>query len=71
MERFHEGNRAGRELITIAARHDVNRVRFTNPFLPLLRFRVGAGLLILVRHQDRHLQQAERVRAAMRDIPAQ
>jgi hypothetical protein len=48
--------------VSRAAAHDVNRVRFGNPFLPLIRFTVGTGLQIVARHNHRHLLQAERVR---------
>ncbi len=40
---------------------DLNAVRFTNPFIPLLRFTAGAGLLVLGAHARRHLYQAEQV----------
>lgn len=62
LERFLSGNHRVRELVLRAAKHDVNRVRFKNPFVPVLRFTVGTGLEIVVRHQRRHLLQAERVR---------
>ena len=62
LERFLSGNHRVRELVLRAGKHDVNRVRFKNPFLPALRFTVGTGLEIVVRHQRRHLLQAERVR---------
>ena len=42
---------------------DFNRVRFRNPFVPLLRFTVATGLLIINAHDSRHLCQAERVKA--------
>jgi hypothetical protein len=48
-----------------AAPYDVNRIRFRNPFVPLISFTVGTGLEILSKHQQRHLLQAERVLAAM------
>lgn len=53
------GNRKVRSLIRQSSDLDVNHIRFKNPFLPLLRFTVGAGLEIVVRHQGRHLAQAE------------
>jgi DinB family protein len=62
LERFLSGNQSVRELVLRAGKHDVNRVRFKNPFIPVLRFTVGTGLEIVVRHQRRHLLQAERVR---------
>ncbi len=43
---------------------DFNRVGFRNPFVPLLRFTVATGLLIINAHDRRHLSQAERVKAS-------
>jgi hypothetical protein len=59
---FLRSNQAARELVTRAAEHDVNALRFKNPFVPLLRFTVGTGLEIIAKHQSRHLLQAEGVR---------
>jgi len=42
--------------------YDVNRIRFKNPFVPLIRFTVGTGLEIVSQHESRHLLQAERIR---------
>jgi hypothetical protein len=64
LDRFVRGNEAVRDLIRRAAPYDVNRIRFKNPFIPGLRFTVGAGLLIICRHERRHLLQAERVKAS-------
>jgi hypothetical protein len=55
-------NDTARDVIRRAASFDVNRIRFQNPFVPLLRFTVGSGVEIIWKHQRRHLQQAERVR---------
>lgn len=44
---------------------DLNRIRFKNPFVGILRMRVGAGLLIMAAHDRRHLWQAAQVRARM------
>ena len=63
LERFLSGNQKMRELVRRAANHDVNRIRFVNPFISVIRFSVGTGLEIIVRHQRRHLLQAERVKA--------
>jgi hypothetical protein len=60
--RYLGTNEAARELIVRAGAYDVNRVRFRNPFVPVIRFTVGTGLEIIVQHQGRHLGQAERVR---------
>jgi len=62
LDAFLGSNRKARELVTRAGDYDVNRIRFKNPFVPLLRFTVGTGLEIVAQHQSRHLQQAERVR---------
>ena len=43
---------------------DLNRIRFRNPFIPLLRFTVGAGLLIINAHDRRHLWQMEQIKKA-------
>lgn len=48
------------DLLRSCARLDTN-VRFRNPFVPLVRFRLGAGFLILAAHARRHLWQARRV----------
>lgn len=61
---FLRSNQSTGELIRQAAEYDVNAFRFPNPFIPLLRFTVGAGLEIISQHQHRHLLQAERVRQA-------
>ena len=62
LDRFIASNDGVRGLITRARAHDINRVRFRSPFLPLLRFTVGTGLQVIARHNHRHLLQAERVR---------
>ena len=41
---------------------DLNRARFPNPFLPLMKVRAGTGLRILMAHDRRHVWQALRVR---------
>lgn len=68
VERFTAGNARARELVLNAARFDVNRVRFKNPFISGVRFTVGTGLEILTRHQRRHLLQAERVRVRLEQL---
>lgn len=62
LEGLRRSNQAVRELIRRASDYDVNRIRYRNPFIPLLRFTVGTGLEIIVKHQSRHLLQAEGVR---------
>jgi hypothetical protein len=65
LDRFLESNRKARELLHRASNYDVNRIRFKNPFNPLLRFTVGTGLEILSKHQRRHLLQGERIRDSL------
>ena len=65
LDRFIANNARTREIIDRAQAFDVNRVRFTNPFVPLIHFTVGTGFEILSKHQDRHLLQAERIRATV------
>ena len=65
LDRFLSGNQSCRDIIVRAGSKNVNRIRFWNPFIPGLRFTVGTGLEIIVRHERRHLLQAERVRDAV------
>ena len=53
----------------MAASRIVNRIRFKNPFIPMLRFTMGTGFEIVSKHQSRHLLQAERVRESV-NFPA-
>jgi len=64
LERLLSGNQNFREAIRRAGAYDVNRIRFRNPFIPVLRFTVGTGLQIISAHQRRHLLQAERVKGS-------
>jgi hypothetical protein len=63
LDRFLRSNDHTRKLMQAASRFDVNRIRFRNPFVPLVRFTVGAGFEIISKHESRHLLQAERVKA--------
>jgi len=62
LDRFLHTNQTARELIRHASDRDVNRIRFKNPFIPVIRFTVGTGFEIISKHERRHLVQAERVR---------
>jgi hypothetical protein len=62
LDRFLRSNRELRAFIHRASNYDVNRIRFRNPFVPVVRFTVGTGLEILSKHERRHLLQAERIR---------
>lgn len=65
VDRFLTSNERLREFVWKASEYDVNHIRFKNPFVSVIRFRVGAGLLLLSAHERRHLLQAERIRASM------
>lgn len=60
-KRFMASNDAMRAVMSRAREIDVNHVRFRNPYVPVIRFTIGSGLLIVARHNHRHLAQAERV----------
>lgn len=62
LDRFLRGNNGARQLVREASNYDVNRIRFVNPFVPLIRFTVGTGFEILSKHERRHLLQAEGVK---------
>jgi hypothetical protein len=70
LEMFLGSNENARALIRRAESYDVNRIRFRNPFVPLVRFTVGTGFEIVTIHQRRHLLQAERVAAGPREADA-
>jgi hypothetical protein len=62
LENFLRSTKAARALVRQASNYDVNRIRYKNPFIPLLRFTVGVGIEIIAKHPGRHLLQAEAVR---------
>jgi hypothetical protein len=62
LDRFLRSNERARALMRRASDYDVNRVRFRNPFVPVIRLTIGGGFMILSAHERRHLRQAERVR---------
>jgi len=62
LDAFVRSNNSARELIRRASAYDVNRVRYRNPYIPILRFTVATGLEITAQHPGRHLLQAENVR---------
>ena len=61
LDQFLQSNVVARDLVRRASDYDVNRLRFRNPFVPLIRFTVGTGFEIVSKHQRRHLLQAEGV----------
>jgi hypothetical protein len=62
LDRFLRSNETTRQIIRQACSHDVNRIRFRNPLVGVIRFTVGTGLEIISQHERRHLIQAERIR---------
>lgn len=69
LDAYRAGHDLVRGLIADAAGIDINRARFPNPFIPLLRFSIATGLLVIAAHDRRHLWQAEQVKQAP-DFPA-
>jgi hypothetical protein len=61
-EEFARQQAQVRELLRAVADLDLNRARYVNPFVPLIRFTLGTGFLTIAAHQRRHLWQAARVR---------
>jgi hypothetical protein len=64
LEAFLRSNEAARVVVACLPDQDnVNRIRYKkSPFIPFLRFTVGAGLEIIAKHQGRHSLRAEAVR---------
>ena len=63
-DELRRGHRETQVLLAETREFDLNCLRFKNPFVPVLRFTVATGFLILAAHGRRHLLQAERVPAA-------
>ncbi|MGE3166749.1 MAG: DinB family protein [Planctomycetota bacterium] len=51
------------ELITRADGCNLNQTKFPSPISARIRFTIGSGLTLMVRHQQRHLLQIGRLRA--------
>lgn len=58
---FHRLHAEAATLLRESANLDLG-VRFRNPFIPLLRFKVWTGFLVIPTHERRHLWQAEQLR---------
>ena len=69
MEEWRRAQGQVRDLLREAAGLDLNRTRFVNPFISLIRFSTGTGFQIIAAHQRRHLWQAERIKAGPRFPP--
>lgn len=61
LDRFLAHQAEIRDLLRRADGVNLNRVKLSSPVTRLLRLRIGEALTMLVRHQQRHLQQAQRV----------
>ncbi|HET8824445.1 MAG TPA: DinB family protein [Terriglobales bacterium] len=61
---LHRGHEEIQLLLAETAQLDLTRIRFRNPFIPVLRFTVATGFLVIAAHGRRHLLQAERVTKA-------
>jgi len=59
---FVDSHAEARRVMASWEQVDLNHVRFRNPFVPVLRFTVGTGWMIVNAHDRRHLSQAERVK---------
>jgi hypothetical protein len=66
---FADSHSEARRVMASWEHLDFNSVRFKNPFVPVLRFTVGTGLMIINAHDRRHLWQAQRVKDC-KDYPA-
>jgi hypothetical protein len=64
-----ESHRAFRAFLQEYAHLDLARIRFVNPFIPVIRFSLATGLHVIAAHDRRHLWQAWQVRR-MAGIPA-
>jgi len=58
LKEFQQSQSATIDLLMECRHLDLNKIRFPNPFIPGLRFTVGAGFLIIAAHERRHLWQA-------------
>ena len=62
LAKFQRSNDAIRQFASDTAGLNLCRVRFKNPFIPILmNFTVASGLLIIAAHNRRHLWQMEQV----------
>jgi hypothetical protein len=64
LQAFLESHRLVRRVLEFWDKVNFNRVRFRNPFVPVIRFTVGTGLMVINAHDRRHLWQAEHIKNA-------
>ena len=65
LETFLKSHEPVRAVLEGAKFVDVNRLRFKNPFVGIVNFTVGTGLMVINAHDRRHLLQAELVKKAV------
>jgi len=66
VEDFARDQRRIANAIQLASQIDLNKTRFRNPFLPLIKMRVSDALFVLVEHGERHVRQIEERAAAVK-----
>jgi hypothetical protein len=64
LQAFLKSHEVLRDVVQSARSVDVNRLRFKNPFIGVIYFTVGTGLMLINAHDRRHLWQAEQVKKA-------
>ena len=64
LDAFVKSHQAMRAILADGRSIDLNRLRFKNPFIGILHFTVGAGLMAINAHDRRHLWQAGQVKAS-------
>jgi hypothetical protein len=64
LREYHAAHDVARQLIADAADIDLNRTTFRNPFISIVRMRIGTGLAVVTAHDRRHLWQAAQVKLA-------
>lgn len=62
LEAFVKSHEPARAVLESAKSVDVDQLRFKNPFVGVLDFTVGTGLMVINAHDRRHLLQVERVK---------
>jgi len=62
LEAFLHGQRALVDLVDTASRFDLARSRTSSPVSRLIRLNLGDCFAIPIVHEQRHLQQLERIR---------
>lgn len=60
-ERFFLYQKQFLEIVEVKERKNFNRIKMYSPVISMLRMTLGAGLVINIFHQNRHLKQAENI----------